>query len=429
VTVRVITGDVRQVLRTLPAGSVQMGVTSPPYWNLRSYLAAGHPLKHLEIGCERTVHDWVRTMAAVFGEMKRVLRPDGVLFLNLGDSYAGARSGPDTGSTLQGTRHNQNAAKQAKQMMTASRRRDDHEIPRSDFKSDDFKVKDMHGQPWRAALALQGHAVIACKTVAQWADMLQAARAACDWEMVAVVEQRLRAWDFTEALQGGGWYLRQEIIWAKTNAMPESVVDRCTKSHEHIFLLAKSKRYFFDADAIAEQCADDTEARYSRGRSGAHKHADGGPGGQTIARTFDGMARRRLPGNKTHSGVDAYEGGDSHHRTKAGLLAYSDRIAADLAAGNAGATRNRRSVWTMPTAKFSGAHFAVFPEQLARTCILAGSRIGDTVLDPFGGSGTVGLVADELRRDAILIDLDERCAPMAADRISTPAPLLAEVTQ
>lgn len=354
-TVRILTGDVRAVLKTLADDSVDCCITSPPYWGLRSYLPANHPLKHLEIGSEPTVQDWVRTLVGVFDEVRRVLKPKGTLWLNLGDSYAGSRRGGAgwPGSTLNGkqTDHSRTGSQAftagqknaSLQGLIASRRRDNHPVPRSDVAQAGLKPKDMVGQPWRLAFALQD----------------------------------------------AGWWLRQEIIWAKRSPMPESVHDRFTKAHEHVFLLAKSAHYYFDWKAIQEPSTE------------------------------------RAPGNKSHKYTAAYEAdGDSEqHRTKAGLLAFSLRQQEE----GANSTRNPRSVRWLSSEPFRGAHFATYPPELIRPFVRAGCPPGGTVLDPFGGSGTTGLVADQEGRDAILIDLDERNGPMAADRITAGVPLLARV--
>lgn len=345
-TVRILTGDCRQVLDTLPENSVQMCCTSPPYWGLRSYLPEGHTQKHLEIGSEPTVDEWVATMVDVFRKVRRVLRDDGVLFLNLGDSYAGNRGaawGPSQ------------AATQAR-AMTASRRRDDAPVPRSDRVVDGLKPKDLIGQPWRVAFALQ-------------AD---------------------------------GWWLRQEIIWSKANPMPESARDRCTKSHEHIFLLSKSAQYFWNFDAIQEPAIGQTE------------HDLTGPGYKAPGQVAHTGSRRNSFARETKNSAGTH-GQKAQHRADREAVVY-------------GGTRNPRSVWHFPTEPFKGAHFATFPRELAQRCIAAGTREGDTVLDPFGGSGTTGMVADAMQRHAILIDLDERNVPMARGRVEGDAPLFAEVT-
>ena len=372
-TTRLLIGDVRAELPKLESGSVQMCVTSPPYWGLRSYLPDGHERKHLEIGREPTVDAWVGTMVKVFREVRRVLRDDGVLFLNLGDSYAGswgAQSRQDSGDV--GRR-----SLSADQIVAAPKKTKTGSIP----VGAPYKAKDLIGQPWLIAFALR-------------AD---------------------------------GWYLRQEIIWHKPAPMPESTRDRCTKAHEHIFLLSKQPRYFWNFDAIQEPVS-----------GGAHP---------------------RLPGNRTHGKLTESLAADrdGEHRTKGGLVAYADRKRAGvgrrggppgnpserkLAEAGSGTknnasfdeamavmpdTRNPRSVWTIPAEPFKGSHFATFPRELARRCIAAGSREGDTVLDPFGGSGTVGVVAHEMHRRSILIDIDERNRTMATDRIVGASPLFAEV--
>lgn len=200
------------------------------------------------------------------------------------------------------------------------------------------------------------------------------------------------------ALQDDGWYLRSDIIWSKPACMPESVKDRPTKSHEYIFLLAKSERYFYDLEAIKEPASPDTNARYARGRSDAHKYSDGGPGGQTIARTLGHMANKRKmaePGSgiKNNSSFDA-----------------AMAIMPDF--------RNKRTVWTVNTEPFPEAHFATFPPALILPCILAGCPVDGTVLDPFMGAATVALVAKENGRKAIGCELNAEYIDMAARRLS-----------
>jgi DNA modification methylase len=179
------------------------------------------------------------------------------------------------------------------------------------------------------------------------------------------------------ALQADGWYLRSDVIWHKPNPMPESVTDRPTSAHEHVFLLTKSERYFYDADAIKEEAI--TPAGTKGAKGSAERYAEPG-------------VNSRPPEYAVYDG-----------------------------------TRNARNVWTIATAPFSEAHFATFPPDLAERCMKAGSRTGDVVLDPFGGAGTVGLVADRLQRDAVLIELSAKYATMARNRIQRDSSLLAEV--
>lgn len=358
-------GDCVARMREMPDCSVQMCVTSPPYFGLRDYgtgewqggdLACDHVVGEMrrglglaasaantrggakkvaetadimakaecpkcgakrldqQIGLEETPEAFIAKLVEVFREVRRLLATDGTLWLNLGDSYG--------------------------------------------------KGKQLLGMPWRVALALQ-------------AD---------------------------------GWVLRQEIIWHKPNPMPESVTDRCTKSHESLFLLAKSASYFFDHVAIKEHAVSSAP-----------------------------------PGNKTHRGQEAYEDGNEHHRTKGGLSAFAERARAAasnfkrdgskrvmaIPGQNAGThrpdredstydvtKRNRRSVWTIATRPYKGAHFAVFPPALVEPCILAGSRPGDVVLDPFNGSGTTGQVALQHGRRYVGCELNAEYIELTGARLA-----------
>jgi len=291
-------GDCLNVLRTMPDASVQCCVTSPPYFGLRNY---GHAD---QIGLERTPDDYVAKLVAVFREVRRVLREDGTLWLNLGDSYnAAGRNGHGTRTGYkQGTNR-------------ASATKADNCRP----SVDQLKPKDLIGIPWRVAFALQ-------------AD---------------------------------GWYLRQDIIWHKPNPMPESVQDRCTKAHEYLFLLSKAEQYYFDGKSIAE------------------------------------------PSVKGSAGSSFTAGKTAIHGL--GRSSEKDRIDRD--------TRNRRSVWSIATQPYSGAHFAVMPSTLVEPCILAGSQVGDNCLDPFSGSGTVAAVANRLGRKAVGIELNPEYQLLAVERV------------
>lgn len=306
-SVRILQGDCREVLASLPEASAQCVVTSPPYFDQRDYGMPG------QIGQEETPAEYIAALVAVFREVRRVLRDDGTVWLNLGDSYAGARGG---GQGLGGQLANRTSA------AMKVRERSESRLP------DGFKPKDLMMIPARAALALH-------------AD---------------------------------GRYLRSDIIWAKKNCMPESVKDRPTKAHEYIFLLAKSERYYYDADAIAE------------------------PG----------------VGRETYFVSDAYSEGSGRNDSGQYNAEACDQ-------------RNKRTVWHVGTRPFNEAHFATFPPDLIEPCILAGSPIGAEVLDPFGGAGTTGLVADRLQRNATLIELNPEYAAMARRRIAGDAPLFAEV--
>lgn len=302
-------GDATDILtRVIPASSVQTCVTSPPYYGLRDYGVDG------QIGLEPSPEEYIAKLVEVFRAVKKALKDDGTLWLNIGDSYAGSGKG---------AWHNKNGGQ--KEVYVP-----DPDSPQCRIKKipDGLKHKDIIGIPWMLAFALR-------------AD---------------------------------GWYLRQDIIWSKPNPMPESVKDRCTKAHEYIFLLSKSKKYFFDSEAMKEDAVSEKPA-----------------------------------GNKRHKYAGAYAAGTSEeHRTKAGLLALT---------GVEWETRNRRSVWTVATKPYKGAHFATFPPALIEPCILAGSRPGDTVLDPFGGSGTTAEVAVGHERKAILCELNPDYLPLIEDRM------------
>ena len=354
-SVRILHGDCRDVLKTLADESVNCVVTSPPYFGLRDYGVDG------QIGLEATPDAFVAELVAVFREVRRVLRKDGTCWVNLGDSYVSSPPG------------NKKPLKDAdgaytRRMALQTGHGEDREAIWACGLSTGLPHKSLIGMPWRVAFALQ-------------AD---------------------------------GWILRQDIIWAKPNPMPESVQDRCTKSHEYVFLLSKSPRYHYDADAIAEPVTASTVARLAQdveAQEGSHRV----PGKTNGAMKAVG----RAAGNKSHKYVDQYEAEESEqHRTKAGLMKVAD-VAYD--------TRNARSVWTIATQPFSEAHFATFPPELAERCIKAGCPVGGTVLDPFFGAGTTGLVADRLQRDCIGIELNPAYAEIARNRIHRDAPLFAEL--
>jgi DNA modification methylase len=360
---KILIGDVRTRLAEIPDDSIQSCITSPPYWGLRDYGTAswdggdpscdhlgkpmatkaninrncgtGNDVKNAtarefykdicgkcgatrvdsQLGLEQTPDEYVTQMVAVFREVRRVLKDDGVLWLNLGDSYSGSGKGP-AGNL--GAKHNERHL----------------EHKHSAIVPDGLKPKDLVGIPWRVAFALQ-------------AD---------------------------------GWWLRQDIIWHKPNPMPESVTDRCTKSHEYLFMLTKSAKYYFDNEAIKEDAKWSSDKRAGEGRL-----------------TYDG---KRQGANGT--GQESF-------------VSIVDK-------------RNRRSVWTIPTKPFKGAHFAVMPEALVEPCILASSRQDDTILDPFTGSGTVAVVALRHERNFIGTELNPEYVNIAKQRISDANPMFNNIT-
>lgn len=344
---RVIIGDCLDVLDDLPAGSVQCCVTSPPYFGLRDYGVPPSDWPAIEfapmpglppvsvpamsacLGLEPDPWAFVGHLVEVFRRVRRVIADDGVCFVNLGDSYNAA------GRVGHGTRI---GYKQGTNRASANGSDDSRPSVAG------LKPKDLIGVPWRVAFALQ-------------AD---------------------------------GWFLRQDVIWAKPNPMPESVRDRCTKAHEYVFLLAKSERYFWDAAAIAEVAIEGTDSGLLRGRQ---KTSDA-----RVAWTAPSITKRQS------EGIDSRTAGN-------GL-------------------RNRRSVWSIATQPYSGAHYATFPPALVEPCILAGSRPGDTVLDPFGGTGTVGSVAAYHDRRAVLIDINPANEALMGERLEKhEAPLFDELAR
>ncbi|KUY54480.1 DNA-methyltransferase [Burkholderia sp. RF2-non_BP3] len=361
-------GDCRDLMRAMIADGVRLQtiVTSPPYWGLRSYLPDGHPDKQREIGQEPTLREFIDTLVGVFDLARELLADDGTLWLNMGDAYAGSwgaqgRTGQMSDRSVISAQ--QIAAAQRKDSGTGSRMRTG------------LKPKDLMGQPWRLAFALQD----------------------------------------------AGWYLRQDIIWHKPNPMPESVRDRCTKAHEYLFLLSKSERYYFDQAAILEPVSPNTHARLSQNVQAqiGSEHANGG------AKTNGNM-------KAVGRGVGWGHGTDADERS-------SDRVKRKLADEGAGTKnnasfdeamaimptmRNRRSVWHIPTQSYSGAHFATFPEALVEPCVLAGSRPGDVVFDPFFGSGTVGQVAQRLGRRFLGCELHPDYEQLQRDRLRQPGLML-----
>lgn len=304
-------GGALEVLPQMPAESVHCCVTSPPYWQLRDYGVDG------QLGLEPTVAEYVEALVAIFREVRRVLRDDGTLWLNLGDKYVGARNGTIGSTSMLSSDRNHRATREAHRKGGGA----------TAGNCPDLKYKDLIGLPWRVAFALQ-------------AD---------------------------------GWYLRSDIIWEKPTAMPESVKDRPTGSHEYVFLLSKSQRYYYDAEAIMEPVT--------------------------------GGAKPRGHGVHPKAREDAQQG-----RVKANT-SFSAAVRGLVE------RRNKRSVWRVQSVPYRGAHFATFPPALVRPCILAGSPVGGTVLDPFAGSGTTGAVAITEGRCAELVELSPSYGELARERL------------
>lgn len=339
--VEILQGDCIESLKKLPDGCIQTCVTSPPYFGLRDYGVEE------QIGLEETPNGYIQKLVDVFAEVYRVLSDNGTLWCNIGDSYAGSWGAQGRqGET--GTMHGRS--------VTSARQIESHPKNKSrtgSLKQEGIKQKELIGIPWRLAFALQ---------------------------------------DF-------GWYLRQDIIWSKPNPMPESVRDRCTKSHEYIFLLSKKPTYYFDQEAISEPLAESSISRLQ----------------QDIDKQ-EGSSR--VPG-KTNGNMKAAcrKSGNKERKARPGTPKNNSQNLKGSVPWE-GATRNKRSVWSVSTKPYKGAHFAVFPVDLIEPCILAGSKKGDTVLDPFNGSGTTGECAISHGRNYIGLELNQEYIDLTHKRLS-----------
>lgn len=351
-------GEALTVLRGMPDASVNCCVTSPPYWGLRDYHSDG------QLGMEATPQEYVRRLVEVFREVRRVLADDGSLWLNLGDSYAGS----GRGLNADGLDHGKSGEKQQSNAGSIGVGVNSREVNRSKrgpgrwggpdpgLAGPGLKPKDLIGIPWRVAFALQ-------------AD---------------------------------GWWLRSDIVWSKPNPMPESVTDRPTKSHEYIFLLTKSAKYFYDYEAIREMKAE-TTLNDDRGNGEGQRRERGYPGAASNGGTNLGGDKQR-----------------GHFRRHAG---FNDRWDLMTREEQSALGRNKRSVWEVATRPFAAAHFATYPPALIEPCVKAGCPEHGLVLDPFAGSGTTGVVAVNLGRRFIGIELNPEYVAMAERRISEQAPI------
>ena len=309
-SIKILQGNCLDRLRDLPEKSVNTCVTSPPYFGLRNYGITD------QLGMEETPDQFTENLVKLFREVRRVLRDDGTVWLNLGDSYCSINGYARASPEFQRKGRN-NAPANSRSL--------------SELHKANIKTKDLIGIPWRVAFALQ-------------AD---------------------------------GWYLRQDIIWHKPNPMPESVQDRCTKAHEYIFLLSKSPKYYYDNEAIKEDCSESNIQDFMKRKTLNNK----GKGSGTYEEARPDLARSR-----------------------------ADYMPSDL-------KRNKRSVWEVTPKPYSGAHFATYPPELIKPCILAGCPEGGTVLDPFGGSGTTAQVSNNLNRNAILCELNPEYVEIAKGRL------------
>ncbi len=327
-------------------------VTSPPYFGLRDYGVDG------QMGLEPTPDEFVAGMVDVFREVRRVLRDDGTLWLNIGDSYSRAQE-----TNVPQSKH------KVCPMPTHTKGSSDGAVGRGDrpgTRTATLAPKQLLGIPWRLAFALQ-------------AD---------------------------------GWYLRQDIIWSKPNPMPESVRDRCTKAHEYLFLLSKGPKYHFDAYAIRNPPSEALIQQVCEGYNGSD------------TKTYEDSRAQSASGTKSRIIQNARAKLRGHDREHEGFRDKWDAMSREeqMALGS-----NKRSVWEVATQPFGEAHFATYPPALIEPCILAGCPKGGTVLDPFGGAGTTGLVADRLQRDAILVELNPDYAAIAQRRLGKDGGMFSEV--
>ena len=456
-TTRTMIGDCRDKLKELAERSVHCIVTSPPYYGLRDYGVAG------QIGLEPTPDAYVAELVAVFRECRRVLRDDGTLWLNLGSAYAsggkrsnqspapahvpacdsddigqgdcsepdyacsGQRDGSLDGSPSRHARTSDNGPSLSPDAplsvpishdsgrldyVSASPAVSPLGVPQSNTRAS-FRRDRASVAPANAASGFPASRQT-CEPCAPQsedkggsnhdnAEPSSAVRnrgrdvsgSACScgscgicWAYLAIPSLRFKSKDLMSiphlvalALQADGWFLRSSIVWHKPNPMPESVRDRPTNAHEHVFLLSQSPTYYYDAEAVREPSAN--------------------PEGSAV--------RYRLPFTGNNAAIDRQHTGQPQ-----GVKKFDEK-------------RNLRNVWTIATLPYVEAHFATFPPKLAERCILAGCPVGGTVLDPFGGAGTTGLVADRLQRNAVIIELNETYARLADHRITADAPLFAEI--
>lgn len=383
-TVTIRHGDCREVLRTLPDESVHCCVTSPPYFGLRDYGVDG------QIGLEATPEDFVAEMVDVFREVKRVLRDDGTLWLNLGDSYAGSGRGGYAGGkgTLDGSTTGQDNSRVARGSQLAaglhSRQVAEGALGRAWVPPPaGLKQKDLIGIPWMVAFALR-------------AD---------------------------------GWWLRQWHPWVKRNPMPESTQDRPTSACETIFLLSKAPTYFYDYEAVKRTMAESSVKRLAQDVESQDGSTRGNGGAKTNG-TMKAVGGDKQRGHsRRHAGFnDRWDAMEKDEQRQARAFRNSDFFVQSID-GPAGAVGNDREItaFDVATQPFRDAHFATFPPSLIEPMVLAGCPIGGTVIDPFGGAGTTGLVADRLQRDAILIELNPEYAAIADRRIRGDAGMFAQL--
>lgn len=369
--VKIIAGDAFEQLRCMPSNTFDCCITSPPYWGLRDYGISG------QMGMEPTLGEHLASMVAVFDEVRRVLKPAGTCWINYGDCYAASPNGRSAAATKAAG--------------------DDDRT----FRDKPFSTI---GPVYSATSAADGNRRGREGRQSRGNDNHRGRIVAGGYlkpKDLCMVPNRIAI-----ALQEAGWYVRSEIIWSKPNPMPESVKDRPTCAHEKLWLLTKSETYFYDADAIREVPSAALIKQVEQGYSGADTkdYAAGG------AQSASGTKARIIA--KAREKIDKQRG---HGRRHKGFNERWDALSKDeqMALG-----ANARNVWTISPKPYRGAHFATMPPEIVERCIKAGCPDGGSVLDPFGGSGTTGLVARALGRHATLIELSAAYRAMIRVRLS-----------
>jgi DNA modification methylase len=361
--------DTRVGLDWLPPKSVQCIVTSPPYYSKRDYGVDG------QIGLEDTPELFLREMMNVFRKCYRVLKDDGLMFVNIGDGWWGGKgkNGQESRASMEKRFKAGRSMNKPYQNIGTTTRPVDRTHP-------GYKAKDLVSIPWRMALAAKGIISLPGKDLLYWTEQLTIAIDKQDWPLVGMCRDNIRSRAMLECIIDQSWYLRNDIIWAKPNVQPESAADRFTCMHEYVFMFSKSRKYKFNAKAIAEPSSENTHARLSKAST------------KLIDEGHEYLTQRK--------GAAEYKPGVRPKANKAFESAISGSPSSDM--------RNARDVWIINTEGSVGGHTATYPESLPAICMLAATDPGDLVCDPFSGEGTTLIVAKKLKRSFIGFELNPK---------------------